>query len=885
MSNLAEYFAKHASKNNIEELEDMGPSVSMAVEAENDEDFKKSTFSLKRTRSMGRLGRHSSSARKALNRKKIDEQLDEQLDEYYDDANGNLYSDADSDYIDEDKLHSASVSPPPADNDNILIPQDDNDVVREPETHVDYLSHQWNESDISNSWKYIILKKKKRDIDLINSARLENASWRTWAKARNHLRTVSPEILNWSKDSDVTWLYGPIVNNNHENAAEGNGNNDDGSNSCIDISRGYGSDDENSKRLSIKKKNTKRTREPPKPILKKRSVTEIIEENAQWKLNEARKHFNEMRHSNVIMDPNSTKDLHDDYDALAAKVNAQYYYRTPQKSNSTTNLNHKYQTIIPPSNNVDIRDTVSDEIPKSIKHDHIMESINNKSLITNGEENNISLPGQSEDFLLDAVQITPPQKYKSSPPSSSIPSLKQNDHELKNLSSILTTSTNTTSNPNRNRHIHFNDRVEQCEALRYPTYNSTEEEFSDYPEDASNDEETITEEADLSSTGPIQNGSTAVAKPKLARIYTGSNSRHSTGFLLNRDDSNDSDSSSGEEEEDDDEEDDEYGGGLFINARYSRKSENGIHSPVTDNSSINSTQSRSVIRPIIKLLPATTLNYGSDEESDSSSFSGYGNAVSHNVNTSRGYDYIYDYNSVYTGDTSSFLPVEHCDIVDVPEGFDLNTSIADDAASSYGFSHATKSNKPEGSKDAGKVNVVKRPRSGFIFDDEEDDDDEEKEDEGNVVNDSSSDDVANEQFIEDSTYHSSDSESESDDEDNAKENQAEQQDEDGLSLRRTVSLGKSTESLKDLAHMFSSTSLEPPKTSFITGQPFQPSPPQHVITATNKIPLLKAKAPNNNSARIRPSIKRNPSSTSFIFDSDSEDDSEEDSSLLNTNKI
>jgi hypothetical protein len=31
----------------------------------------------------------------------------------------------------------------------------------------------------------------------MNAARLENASWRTWLKAKNNLKTVSPETLNW----------------------------------------------------------------------------------------------------------------------------------------------------------------------------------------------------------------------------------------------------------------------------------------------------------------------------------------------------------------------------------------------------------------------------------------------------------------------------------------------------------------------------------------------------------------------------------------------------------------------------------------------------------------------------------------------------------------
>ncbi len=33
---------------------------------------------------------------------------------------------------------------------------------------------------------------------------------RTWAKSRNNLKTISPETLNWLKDCDVTWLYGPL---------------------------------------------------------------------------------------------------------------------------------------------------------------------------------------------------------------------------------------------------------------------------------------------------------------------------------------------------------------------------------------------------------------------------------------------------------------------------------------------------------------------------------------------------------------------------------------------------------------------------------------------------------------------------------------------------
>ena len=85
---------------------------------------------------------------------------------------------------------------------------DDSDIRYEPSRHVDYLSHDWLETDIWTSWRYVSRENKK---DFTNGARLENASWRTWAKSKYKLKTISPEELNWLKDCDVTWLYGPLT--------------------------------------------------------------------------------------------------------------------------------------------------------------------------------------------------------------------------------------------------------------------------------------------------------------------------------------------------------------------------------------------------------------------------------------------------------------------------------------------------------------------------------------------------------------------------------------------------------------------------------------------------------------------------------------------------
>ncbi|WFD29499.1 protein phosphatase regulator [Malassezia sp. CBS 17886] len=96
---------------------------------------------------------------------------------------------------------------------------DDAQIERKtPQICVDYLSHEWKDEDVWNSWKAMT----KRKYEIANGVRLENASWRTWAKQRGKLKTISPETLNWwvatshkqlihrLKESDVTWLYGPL---------------------------------------------------------------------------------------------------------------------------------------------------------------------------------------------------------------------------------------------------------------------------------------------------------------------------------------------------------------------------------------------------------------------------------------------------------------------------------------------------------------------------------------------------------------------------------------------------------------------------------------------------------------------------------------------------
>jgi hypothetical protein len=86
-----------------------------------------------------------------------------------------------------------SLLPDPVCLPSIKVSMDDTAAKIKPSRHVDYLSHEWSEEDIWSSWKHIVSKRKVYG----NSARLENASWRTWEKNRRNLRTVNPETVKW----------------------------------------------------------------------------------------------------------------------------------------------------------------------------------------------------------------------------------------------------------------------------------------------------------------------------------------------------------------------------------------------------------------------------------------------------------------------------------------------------------------------------------------------------------------------------------------------------------------------------------------------------------------------------------------------------------------
>jgi len=82
------------------------------------------------------------------------------------------------------------------------LPDDSNLQTSLPQICVDYLSHDWAEEDVWKSWRSMTRHKN----EVTNGVRLENASWRTWWKQRNKLRTISPETLNWLV---INQIHGP----------------------------------------------------------------------------------------------------------------------------------------------------------------------------------------------------------------------------------------------------------------------------------------------------------------------------------------------------------------------------------------------------------------------------------------------------------------------------------------------------------------------------------------------------------------------------------------------------------------------------------------------------------------------------------------------------
>ncbi|CAK7900756.1 resistance to glucose repression protein 1 [[Candida] anglica] len=595
-----------------------GATTSQHVEAEDEDHFENTTFKLKRTRSMGLLDEFiqpttpANESQPSTAPPSVGPDFEHVEDQHMEPLPKNLTLDTSE--VPEQPVRTHTPTSPILLKSPEMIPHDDTDIQEEPSRHVDYLSHKWDVSDISKSWRYVIQKRR----DVADSARLENASWRTWAQRRSNLKTISPEAVNWSKESDVTWLYGPILKD-EENVVHSDAD---------DISQHKLSTTATSSvagdiSLPIK---TRSAKNGPKPILKRRTVEDmmishsnllklqlaenrLIQHKKQEEQKQQRKQ--EERHHQRKLSDNEPPEF-DDYDAISAKLNSQY---TTSRNSSTTSL-------------------------KNLKNE-TKELGNSMGGVTLTSPNNaVDVTSAKGDETKEATNSN------SDPTSIATTDMEQSDSV-------------SSAESKKDRHIHFNDEVQQCIAV-YEF--SDEDDDEDYYDDDSDD---------------------YAYDDREDYIY--------------EDHDNEGRTEDYEDEEDEDEDDDE--GGFFLKVRSPSSASlhasslpgftmplvpskdegtQGLNDLNDDAHSMSSTASK---YRTIQLLPSTTLNHGSsDEESDDEN--PYTSSLSHNVNnnSSRGYDYHYDYNTVYTVDPNHSIygskapNQETPDVVDVPENITLGSN-------------------------------------------------------------------------------------------------------------------------------------------------------------------------------------------------------------------
>ncbi|KAG7691703.1 hypothetical protein KL929_005130 [Ogataea haglerorum] len=602
-----------------QEVFNEGPTTSQHIEAKDDDHFNKTTFKLKRTRSMGLLddfitqthsidtdsipdkeGKLSSKdfvSDETLHKLNMNSTHDEteNVPRFYTSVvpsaskskktipSNSPQSFQSEETSDENCFSEDSLSSTGSGNSVNLIPKhqlrkyqpskqnetaaptltsqqhlhDDIDIQHSPEQHVDYLSHNWDELEISKSWRYVTLKRN----DFANSARLENASWRTWAQARNGLKTISPAELNWSKESDVTWLYGPLYKEEKYD---------------FDI-------------VDFKKHQPKKLHESSGG-----SSKDNVDLATHSKNTSAMKNDNDR--------DNNEKDKHCDHlkPILKKRSNVEKMISDASYSRLQSLLeehDHKFKgsPVLEPMSN----------------------SLNYSSSPANSSANHTN-NGDASPFTLSANQTT------------------EDVHKVDGHA-----QPNSVSNK-KERKIHFNMRVDQCIAI---------------------DDDS---ESDFSADNDYQNDS--------------DDGRPLQTILRSRYD-NDDEEDMGYDEEDDDDGDDE--GGFMLHTRVT--SPNISHRPPnwSRNSSGANTRDGSPltgdIKPIATIapLPATTLKTCSDDD-ESDPYT-----VSHNTKTNRGYDYYYDYNTVYDDSTNPLYSVvnsqQNVQLFDVPESCQIEDVMDVDA--------------------------------------------------------------------------------------------------------------------------------------------------------------------------------------------------------------
>jgi hypothetical protein len=91
------------------------------------------------------------------------------------------------------------MSRPRAVRDDLLIEED-------AKVNVDYLAHSWTYDEMWATRKHV----RQINQHSIVRCRFENALWRAWMASTRQTIRMPAAFISWDKDSDITWLYGPL---------------------------------------------------------------------------------------------------------------------------------------------------------------------------------------------------------------------------------------------------------------------------------------------------------------------------------------------------------------------------------------------------------------------------------------------------------------------------------------------------------------------------------------------------------------------------------------------------------------------------------------------------------------------------------------------------
>ncbi|PYI08393.1 hypothetical protein BO78DRAFT_441855 [Aspergillus sclerotiicarbonarius CBS 121057] len=91
------------------------------------------------------------------------------------------------------------LRPQPAVRDDLVIEED-------AKVNVDYLAHSWTYEDMWATRRHV----RQINQGSLVRCRFENALWRAWLSSSRKSVRMPAAFIAWDKDSDITWLYGPL---------------------------------------------------------------------------------------------------------------------------------------------------------------------------------------------------------------------------------------------------------------------------------------------------------------------------------------------------------------------------------------------------------------------------------------------------------------------------------------------------------------------------------------------------------------------------------------------------------------------------------------------------------------------------------------------------